>query len=137
MYDVITTLKAQHVALRELIAELEAALASGETPRVAAATERFRVALYAHLELEDRKLYPSLLAAQATDVRETASRFAKSLQVIAAGVREFLGRHVGPAIDVEAFRAGWPSVRRALSLRVEEEERLLYPLHASTKPPPA
>jgi len=128
MAALVETLRAQHEVIRGLATELDGSLSRGEPAELSVRVARLRDVLAAHLALEEHELFPALLAGQSAEVRTMADGFARSLLQLGRGIVAFLDRHADGPVDVAALRAGWPEFGRALLMRVDEEERHLYPL---------
>lgn len=133
MPTLVETLTTQHRAVIELVRQLDEALTAGNRSTLADLLGKLRTGVLAHLELEDRELYPSLIAAAEaagrTDQAALARSFSDNMLRISDGLKAFLGRHSGPTLDLEALRREWKDVAAILSQRIQSEESVLYPMH--------
>jgi hemerythrin-like domain-containing protein len=84
-----------------------------------------------HLAAEDRVLYPALMNAGDPVVAETGKRFQEEMGDLAQAYAGFVSRwNLVSRIsqDPEGFRSDANNVFKALHLRVQRENRELYPL---------
>jgi hypothetical protein len=84
-----------------------------------------------HLAAEDRVLYPALIGASDPLVAETGKRFQQEMGDLAQAYAAFVSRwNLASKIshDPEGFRSDANDVFKALHLRVQRENRELYPL---------
>jgi hypothetical protein len=133
MPSLTESLSAQHQHLIELANHLGMRLLATDLVAIGAAMRELRAALLAHLEVEDRELYPALQAAAAAAGRDdqalVARTFAENMLRISGRLRTFVEREP-TAPTLEELRAGWPLVREVLMKRIDAEELVLYPMHA-------
>lgn len=126
--------RGQHRALLDAARALEGLLerqGEGSGPQARALLARLGGKLTVHLQMEDRQLYPELLASPSEDVRRTAARFLEEMGSLRETADAFLRRWLpGGAIEAarETFAAEARPVLRALAARVDAEDRVLYPL---------
>ena len=87
--------------------------------------------LRVHLAHEDVELYPRLMASPDPNVARTAGTFVAEMGSLAADL-ECFARHwscsAGIAANIEEFREGVHELVLALAVRIERENRYLYPL---------
>lgn len=140
--SLIQTLKSQHAAVLEMVKQMDARLEREDIPGAARLLTPFRRALEAHLALEDGELYPRLI--QAADEKrdatlgQTARLFASNMGHISQLLRQFLAKYEGKAsLELEPFRREWRAVAEVLGSRVDQEEKMLYPLYARVDGPAA
>ena len=84
-----------------------------------------------HLAHEDVGLYPALIASPDPQVARTAQRFVEEMGGLAFDFEWFARRwscSVSIAGDIDAFREGAHRLALALAIRIERENRYLYPL---------
>jgi hypothetical protein len=84
-----------------------------------------------HLAAEDRVLYPALINAEDPQVARTGQRFQQEMGDLAQAYAIFVSRwNLASKIsrDPEGFRGEANNVFKALHLRVQRENRELYPL---------
>jgi hemerythrin-like domain-containing protein len=131
--SLIETLTKQHKIVLELAAELEGALEATDVARANALLTQLREALLAHLELEDRQLYPELERAASTlespSMQEVARGFSSNMARISEALIAFLRRYEGKAWDVARFWSDWRAIADVLKARIRAEEQTLYPLY--------
>ena len=125
----------QHADLLQVAAALQADLAAPWGPGAEAAALRHLVRLSGkltfHLDMEDRNLYPALLASADPDIRSMATRFEATMGGLRSSADGFFRHWLRPeAIDEhpEAFRDAALALLGALSERIAAEDALLYPL---------
>jgi len=126
--------RAQHRELLAAAAELEAFVArplgdAGEGARVRLA--RLAGKLTVHLQMEDHRLYPELMASRSDEVRRVASRFHDEMGAIRAGADGFLHRWLASGAIRAApgpFLAELRPLLRALTERIASEDGVLFPL---------
>ncbi|MCB9495647.1 MAG: hemerythrin domain-containing protein [Fibrobacteria bacterium] len=114
---------------RHLLApqRMTAAVADGLRANLVALSGKVTV----HLSVEDKGLYPRLLASQGTSAAETAQRFSEEMGHIGSSFKEFLGHWPsGEHILREPvkFVDECATIFQVLSHRIEREEKELYAL---------
>lgn len=121
--SLVPTLKKQHAALAESLGGF-----TNKTPS-SADIKRFTVALLAHLNLEDTKLYPALADGGAVS-RAVASGFQMTMTSLAKAATAFVQKwsENEPSSDEAAFHNELRVVVEKLSERIRTEEEKLYPL---------
>jgi hypothetical protein len=131
----IDILRAQHdeaLAMADRLIEL----ADQSDPRAAAIPilmqlNRLLGLVRVHLAHEDVGLYPALIASPDPQVARTAQRFVEEMGGLAFDFEWFARRwscSVSIAGDIDAFREGAHRLALALAVRIERENRYLYPL---------
>lgn len=127
----MTELRRQHDEISQTAHRLALATADRVNPR-SVGTIRWQLArqLMAHLALEDRILYPALQRADDSRTRTTAA----ALQTETGALAESFSRYMTAWSDDRVARE-WAdfcvetnAIIRALSERVDRENRSLYPL---------
>jgi iron-sulfur cluster repair protein YtfE (RIC family) len=127
----MTELRRQHDEISHIAHRLAQATADRTTPR-SVGSIRWQLArqLMAHLALEDRILYPALQRADDARIRATAA----TLQTETGALAESFSRYMTAWSDDRVARE-WSdfcvetqAIIRALSERVDRENRALYPL---------
>lgn len=90
--------------------------------------------LRVHLTHEDVELYPRLMASHDQNVARTAAAFVAEMGSLALDL-ECFARHwscsAGIASNIDEFREGVHELVLALVVRIERENRYLYPLAES------
>ena len=131
MNELTKTLKAQHRAVQTMAGELERALAGKQSAAVQEVLRTLQGALLAHLQLEEAQLYPSLRAWGQKDgpkSLQTVTVFSHSVPKITSAIAAFFERWINKPLDAEACARDWASVKSSLSMRIDSEETILYPL---------
>jgi hemerythrin-like domain-containing protein len=103
--------------------------ASGEIVRAALA--RLGGKLHVHLMMEDRSLYPELLASPVPEVRATARRFQEGTPAFRRSLEALFARWLRPAAVERApaeFVAEVTPLLAVLTERIAAEDRELFPL---------
>jgi hypothetical protein len=118
----------QHRQLREIQAGLDAAAAGGERAALRDAFVRYRHAIGAHFELEERVFFPALHGLH-PDEREP-------LEALARDHAEMLGllQRASPLLDapgLDAFGAAFGAVRSSFASHERREEALVARLTES------
>jgi hypothetical protein len=132
--DRLELYRSQHRELLAVALELRAlAGGAGGEPGIGAraALARLGGKLTVHLQMEDRQLYPELLASPVDEVRRAAARFRDEMGAIRATADDFLRRWLASSA-IEASPAGFAAelepLLGALAARVEAEDRVLFEL---------
>ncbi len=126
MSVLITALKREHQTLKCQVAAIkQAGVVSAEG---FAELQRLRTNLKAHLQHEDRDLYPRLEEAARNDenLRILLGRFQSEMQEIAADAERFFERYPAPVQSV-AFAQDIGRIFSLLGNRIITEESVLYP----------
>lgn len=135
----VEQLRKQHAEIEALTTRIEAALRDRDPAALAHEVGEFQRTLMAHLELEDRRLYPALVerveAHGASLNRSVVATYRSNMAQIGETLRHFFDSYSDP-IDLAGFARNWPMVQRLLSHRIESEELTLYPLYLELVPGP-
>lgn len=135
MDKLIETLEGQHHAIRAFVTAVDRHLAAGDGAQARSELARLKVALLAHLDIEDAQLYPALTKAAAETRLDVPMRIAatyeKNMEGVSAAVRAFLDRYAERESKIDELRRDWRLVARMLVERMESEEEQLYPLYRS------
>lgn len=95
--------------------------------------------LRVHLAYEDVELYPQLMSSPEPNVARTAQAFVNEMGGLASDLECFV-RHwscsASIASNIEEFREGAHELMLALVVRIERENRYLYPLVEATMEEP-
>lgn len=118
-------------AARELDSLLDAGALRANGRAARAALSRLAGRLHVHLAMEDRSLYPALLARPEAPVREAAARMQAEMGRLRTEVDAYLLRW--PSAQAledrpEGFVAETRAVLAALEVRIGREDRELFPL---------
>lgn len=127
----IATLLAQHRELESLAEQVRAAMESRDPIELTKALTAFRVALIAHLKVEDSRLYPALR--QASDKSDLVNTYQKNMMQIGDSLRAFFDKYAEPVDDFDAFEREWSMAQQLLAHRIKSEEDVLYPLYQAVK----
>ena len=125
----------QHRKVQEVMGEIRTRLrpeaAAADAALLASLVTQLNGALSTHLAMEDKVLYPKLLGATASDVRQAGARYAEQMGGISPRVREFSSRWCEAKAIAAAtgdFISAAEALLLSLSSRMELEERELYPM---------
>lgn len=133
MGDLIQTLKAQHNAVGAMVEKINASVSAKDKAEIQSHLHNMAKALLAHLELEDRELYPGFREAasakQEKSLLTTANMFSTNMGKITDALKAFLQKYDGKQFDIGAFERDWRSITSVLKNRIESEEGSLYPLY--------
>jgi hypothetical protein len=132
MKDLVITLTAQHQSVLRMVASINGKVQKGDVQGISHALGDLRDALLAHLELEDRELYPNLIRAaekqNQPNIVNATKTFATNMIDITGVLKQFLVRFEGPKLDVNAFKPEWERIVGTLAARITSEESTLYPM---------
>jgi hypothetical protein len=130
----IDKFKREHVDLLAAVTTLRELVQSGVTEHAEAILGQLismSSVIKLHLAAEDRVLYPALVNAPDPLVAQTGKRFQEEMGDLAQAYSAFVSRwNLASKIshDPEGFRSDANNVFKALHLRVQRENRELYPL---------
>lgn len=138
--ELIQTLKTQHQHLEQLIAAIDAGFQRADAAEVARQVTALKRTLVAHLELEDKRLYPELISAAESRNEPAqvalAKMFSANMGRISEALLKFVGRFDGQSpADPARFASEWKTIRQVLVERVRSEEASLYPLYGRLTAP--
>lgn len=127
----IGELRGQHERIMRLAAELHQAVDQGDGVRPVAAL-RWRLAreLIAHLAMEDRLLYPSMIRSRDAKIAGTATHLKAEMGSFANEFTVYMAAwsDLRVAREWEAFRSETKAVLDRLADRIRREDETLYPL---------
>jgi iron-sulfur cluster repair protein YtfE (RIC family) len=123
-------LRKQHDVIAMQAADLFAAVSSREPKPVAAIRWRLARDLMAHLALEDRWLYPSMMRSDENKAAITAARFQNEMGDLAAQFTAYMASWTDLRLveDWDAFCVATRTILSALAARIQRENQELYPL---------
>ena len=134
MPDLIHTLHLQHEEIVRISVRIDHALARADVAAVCTQVDALAVALIAHLELEDTRLYPELTRSAERTQLEVPAKIARTyehnMQTISVAIKAFIDKY-SHKFSLDDFRRDWPLVSQLLSDRIKSEEATLYPLFAA------
>jgi iron-sulfur cluster repair protein YtfE (RIC family) len=109
---------------------------SSDNSDVAPEAERilrsFAGKLKVHLAMEDRVLYPAMIASPNEELSQTAKRFQREMGDLSKVVNAYLERWSRTQLIADgftAFRKDTREILDALSRRIDAEEKVLYTLY--------
>lgn len=127
--------RTQHKEILVLTGEIgslcQPRVAPGNESTIKAKLNALSGILSVHLAMEDKTLYPTMIASQNPAAKNTASAFKEQMGGIAGAFKSFVGRYpTGKSIldHDAAFGADFKAIRTALQSRISKEESVLYPL---------
>ncbi|MEM9810170.1 MAG: hemerythrin domain-containing protein [Pseudomonadota bacterium] len=121
---------------KEIMTTAPALDARQDAEIVAAAINQLTGVVALHLSMEDKHLYPNLMAADDRDVSQTAARFQMEMGNLADIFRAFVQRYRTAELvqnNAASFVDELTQVTQALQERIEREETELYPLTRQDK----
>lgn len=126
-------LRAEHAALvtlSRIILDMAAAPNPPQANELASARGALREALVRHLKCEDWILYPRLMATGDVDLMRTTRDFELEMGNLSADFVAYDDKWTGPrvAADWAGFCRETQAIFDQLAVRIEREERDLYPL---------
>ncbi len=126
----IEALKQQHDSISKSATALATAVSKSSYSPVAAIRWKLARELIAHLAIEDRWLYPMLIAGTEQKTAATARRFQDEMGGLAATFTNYMAKWSDQRIASEwpAYCAETRILVAALTNRIERENKELYPL---------
>ncbi len=127
-------LRREHASILRRVSILNGLAASRMTREIAEQTCKSILAidglLVAHLRDEDELLYPKLIAAQDSEVRRTAETWFEDMSGILGAWIAYRDHWTPDDVlaNTDRFRAATTGILGALAMRIENENRELYPL---------
>ncbi|HQA60741.1 MAG: hemerythrin domain-containing protein [Tepidanaerobacteraceae bacterium] len=130
----ISLLLKQHVQISEILQELMS------IPQEGLAEKAFEISkkigqlagvLKFHLQSEDKFLYPKLMKHESSHIRDTAFAFTDEMGNLGEKFEAFKATYIQPKnikAAPEKFKQDLDSIATALKIRIEREDRKLYPL---------
>ncbi|GLQ49779.1 hemerythrin domain-containing protein [Dyella flava] len=130
----IEKFKREHVDLLAAVTDLRELVQAGVQEHAEAIVHQLVTmssVIKLHLAAEDRVLYPALINAADPRIAHTGKQFQEEMGDLAQAYTAFVSRWNLPAKiskDPQGFRSDANNVFKALHLRVQRENRELYPL---------
>lgn len=125
--------RAQHAEIlaiaKEIAASLQPATLAKDADRVRMLLAKLAGVLNVHLAMEDKSLYPNLLASPKTVA--IAKRFMDEMGTLAGSFKSFMGKWPnGQSIQRSSseFAKELTAIFDAIAKRIQREEKELYPL---------
>lgn len=132
--NLIETLHLQHDEITRIVDRVNAATRRGDVTSVCKELDALAVAVLAHLEVEDTRLYPALTLAAESSQLEVPAKIARTYEhnmtTISVALKAFLDKYSHRFV-LDDFKRDWPLVSQLLTDRIASEEATLYPLYAS------
>ncbi|MBT4135451.1 hemerythrin domain-containing protein [archaeon] len=130
--NLIPQLKKEHVEIMhsfESIKEGVSSGKSGDADLIGELRELKRI-LVAHLDLEDKMLYPALLNSDDKKAKDLGKKFSEEMLGISKVALAFFGKYMSESISdlmkSSEFRKELDDVIKAVTKRVDAEENILY-----------
>ncbi|MDS4012156.1 MAG: hemerythrin domain-containing protein [Defluviicoccus sp.] len=128
-------LKRQHAEISKAIDAVLEAIEAGEiagcAPMLAAQLHEIAALVTSHLRIEDKEVYPTLMVRPETAVSGIATAFREHMGNLAHEFAAFSQRYATAAViadDEPEFCQATREIFKKLRLRMQREERELYPL---------
>ncbi|XOV83174.1 MAG: hemerythrin domain-containing protein [bacterium] len=128
------TFRSQHAEIVEIVEAISALLTeeklATQSREVSRLMARFSGKLKGHLLMEDKVLYPKLMAHSDPGVNNLANRYMKEMGGIAEAVGEYSERWKSAELieaDVKAFIVETKRLFAVLAKRIKSEDEVLYP----------
>jgi len=123
----------KHVIMRGFLKDIsdiaEATIDRAAAMRISELINKLTGVLNMHLASEDSFVYPKLLEHPDNTIRTITRAYMDEMRSIAAAYTEFHTKYKTPSkllADVEGFKASFKTIRDALILRMDREEKELY-----------
>ncbi|HEY9723593.1 MAG TPA: methyl-accepting chemotaxis protein [Oscillatoriaceae cyanobacterium] len=130
----IGTLISQHKHMLKIVDRITGLRPEKDAPAIADALAELKQCLLAHLETEDRFLYPALRhygdrPEAPIGLKTNIKKFFDEMEAIKPGALSFLDTWTAPAITAQpaVFREAFAGIADALAQRIAREESRLYP----------
>jgi hypothetical protein len=130
----IQQLKGEHVEIGRAFESIKEGVARGEAGDGELLNElrELKSVLVAHLDLEDKMLYPALVGAGG-EAKELGEKFSKEMLGISNVVLAFFGKYISESIEnllkSAEFRIELDGIIKAVVKRVNAEEGTLFPAY--------
>ena len=123
----------KHVIMRGFLKDIsdiaEATIDRAAAMRISELINKLTGVLNMHLASEDSFVYPKLLEHPDNTIRTITRAYMDEMRSIAAAYTEFHTKYKTPSkllADVEGVKASFKTIRDALILRMDREEKELY-----------
>ena len=133
--DLIPQLKKEHVEIMHSFESIKEGVSKGDVGDKDLINElrELKRVLVAHLDLEDKMLYPSLSKSDKPKAKELGEKFSEEMLGISKVALAFFGKYMDESISdlvkSSEFRKELDEVIKAVTKRVEAEENILYPAY--------
>ncbi len=125
MSKLVETLKSEHTNIATILAKV--VKLGPETPEGHKMLMAARNGLIAHLEREDRELYPVLIDAAKEDsvIEDALEFFHENIATVAGQVMAFFEKYEDPQ-NLEQFAQDFDQLLHILTQRIQKEEAVIY-----------
>ena len=137
--DLIQQLKQEHIEIGHSLESIKEGVAEGkpgDTDLVDSLRELKNV-LVAHLDLEDKMLYPALANSNDAEAKKLGEQFSEEMLGISKTVMAFFGKYMSASIsdllESSEFRKELDAIIKAITKRVDAEEKILFPAYDKIK----
>lgn len=130
----IEKFKTDHIAMLSAVNDIRQLVRGGVVPNANALAEKIvfiSASIKLHLASEDKYLYPTMSKSADPSIALASTQFQSEMNGIAAAYLDFAGKwNLGSrvAANPEGFKDHANTIFKALYLRIQREDRELYPL---------
>jgi len=131
----IPQLKGEHVEIMRSFDSIKEGVSGrkvGDTDLINELRELKNI-LVAHLDLEDKMLYPALAKSEVVEAKELGEKYSAEMLEISKVAMAFFGKYMSETIadllKSSEFRTELDVVIAAVTKRVDAEEKILYPAY--------
>jgi len=130
--ELIAQLKQEHVEIIHTFESIQSGIAEGKPGDADLINElrELKTTLVAHLDLEDKMLYPALSGSNAAEAKELGEKFLNEMAEISKVALAFFGKYmsetIGDLIQSSEFRKELNGIIQAVTKRVDAEEGTLF-----------
>jgi len=131
----IPQLKREHVEIMRSFDSIKEGVSEGNVGDTDLINElrELKNILVAHLDLEDKMLYPALAKSEVVEAKELGEKYSAEMLEISKVAMAFFGKYMSETIEdllrSAEFRTELDAVVKAVTKRVEAEETILYPAY--------
>ena len=129
----IPQLKGEHVEIMHAFESIKEGVSGGKAGDADLINElrELKDVLVAHLDLEDKMLYPALATSNVAEAKELGEKYSAEMLEISKVAMAFFGKYmsetIGDLLKSAEFRTELDAVIAAVTKRVDAEETILYP----------
>ncbi len=131
----ISSFKKQHVELLEIVTTISGYISSNtvaeNSKEISQELSRLGVKIGMHLAMEDKALYPRMVAAADATIADTAKKFQEEMGGLGGAFATYKAKWAtASAIEADAgtFTTETKGIAQALGDRIKREEAQLYPM---------
>jgi hemerythrin-like domain-containing protein len=131
----VMQLKKEHVEIMHSFESIKSGVSKGESGDSDLVNElrELKNILVAHLDLEDKMLYPALAGSAEEEAKKLGEEYSEEMIGISKVALAFFGKYMSEMIsDLVAsseFRKELDSIIQAVMKRVDAEEKVLFPIY--------